>query len=75
MKSLYDLLKKDITQPKVKKAKTSKKKETSQLDSKTAIEWTEPHQLILNEILDILKSPKLMSFPDLEKPFIVYFVA
>ena len=55
MKSLYDLLKKDITQPKVKKAKTSKKKETSQLDSKTAIEWTEPHQLILNEILDILK--------------------
>ena len=38
LKPLYDLLKKDITQPKLKKAKTSKKKETSQLDSKTAIE-------------------------------------
>ena len=56
LKPLYDLLKKDITQPKLKKAKTSKKKETSQLDSKTAIEWTEQHQLILNKILDILKS-------------------
>ena len=72
MKPLYDLLKKDITQPKLKKAETSKKKETSQLDSKTAIEWTEQHQLILNKILDILKSPELMSFPDFEKPFIVY---
>ena len=29
LKPLYDLLKKDITQPKLKKAKTSKKKETS----------------------------------------------
>ena len=38
LKPLYDLLKMDITKPKLKKAKTSKKKETSQLDSKTAIE-------------------------------------
>ena len=72
LKPLYDLLKKDITKPKLKKAKTSKKKETSQLDSKTAIEWTKQHHLILNEILDILKSPKLKSFPDFEKLFIVY---
>ena len=62
LKPLYDLLKKDITQRKVKKAKTSKKKETSQLDPKTAIEWTEQHQHILNEILDILKSPELCYF-------------
>ena len=47
-------------------------KETNQLDSKTAIEWTEQHQLILNEMLDMLKSPELMPFPDFEKPFIVY---
>ena len=38
LKPLYDLLKKDITQPKLKKTKTSKKKEISQMDSKTAIE-------------------------------------
>ena len=40
--------------------------------SKTAIEWTVQHQLILNEVLDILKSQKLISFPDFEKSFIVY---
>ena len=72
LKPPYELLKTDITKPKLKKAKTSKKKETSQLDSKTVIEWTEQHQVILNEILDVLKSPELMSFPDFEKPFIVY---
>ena len=72
LKLLYDLLKKEITKPKLKKDKTSKKKESSQLDSKTAIEWTEQHQFILSEILDILKSPELMSFPNFEKPFIVY---
>ena len=36
------------------------------------IEWTEQHQLILNEILDILKSPELMLFPDFEKLYMVY---
>ena len=74
LKPLFDLLKNDITKPKLKKAKNSKKKETSQLDSKTAIQWTEQHPLILNEILEILKSPELMSFPDFDKPFIVYCV-
>ena len=59
LKPLYDLLKKDITQPKLKKTKTSKKKEISQMDSKTAIEWTEQHQLILNKFLNILKSLEL----------------
>ena len=70
MKPLFGLLKNDITKPKLEKAKTSKKEKTSQLDSKTAIEWTEKHQQILN----ILKSPELRSFPDFEKPFIVYCV-
>ena len=53
LKPLYDLLKRAITEPILKKAKTSKKKETRQLDSKTASEWTKQHQLILNKILDI----------------------
>ena len=74
MKPLFDLLKNDVTKPKLEKAKTSKKEKTSQLDSKTAIEWTEKHQLILNKILNIFKSPELISFPDFEKPFIVYCV-
>ena len=56
-----------------RKLKPLKRKKTSQLDSKTAIEWTEK-QLILNKILNILKSPELISFPDFEKPFIVYCV-
>ena len=38
LKPLYDLLKKDLTKRNLKKAKTSKKKEISQMDSKTAIE-------------------------------------
>ena len=72
LKPLYDLLKKDISKPNLKKTKTSKKKETGQLDSKTAIVWNEQHQLILNKVLDILKSPETMAYPDFEKPFIVY---
>ena len=72
LKLLYDLLKKGITKPKLKNTKTYKKKKTSQLDSNTATEWTEQHQLILNEILDILKSPELILFPDFEKLFMMY---
>ena len=56
----------------MKNTKTYKKKKTSQLDSNTATEWTEQHQLILNEILDILKSPELILFPDFEKLFMMY---
>ena len=66
LKPLYDLLKKDITQPKLKEAETSKRKETSQLDLQTAIEWIDQYQLILTEILDILKNPEFMLFPDFE---------
>ena len=71
-KPQYDSLKKNITKRKLKKAKTSRKKETIHLDSKTAIEWAKQHQLILHQILDILRSPELMSFPHFEKPFVVY---
>ena len=72
LKPLYDLLKKDFTRLKFKKAKTFEMKETSQLDSKIATEWTEQHQVTFNKILNFLKSPKLMSFVDFERPFIVH---
>ena len=75
LKPLHELLEKDITKQNLKKVKTLKKKQTCELDSKTNITWTDQHQLILNKILDILKSPEQVALSDFEKPFKVYFDA
>ena len=64
VKPIYDLLQKDG----VKGADSSKK----QLDSKTKINWTDSHQKIVEEIVDYLKSPNVIAYPDFSKPFIVH---
>ena len=73
LKPIYDLLKgdssKEITTLKGKKKQQHK---LSQLDSRIKINWTNEHQEILNTIIDILKSPQVMSFPDFEKPFVMH---
>lgn len=35
------------------------------------MEWTETHQKVLCELIDVLTSSKVMSFPNFEKPFVL----
>ena len=63
LKPIYDLLKgdssKEIKPPKGKKKQQHK---TSQLDSRIKINWTNEHQNILNNIIDLLKSLQVSHF-------------
>lgn len=73
LKPIYDLLKGDSSQEvKTPKGKKKQQQKTAQLDSRIKINWTNEHQQILNNIIDILKSPQVMSFPDFEKPFVMH---
>ena len=64
MKPVYDLLQK------TDEMKTGKEKK--QLDSKTKIEWTAEHQKVIEEMVDHLKSPSVIAYPDFSKPFILH---
>ena len=54
--------------------KTPKRKKIKQkhfqLDSCVQIKFPNDHQNILKNVIDILKSPQVMSFSDFEKPFV-----
>ena len=69
-KPLYDLLaepKEKIT--KQKRASSNKKR---QKPSSQPIIWTEQHQNILENLIESLKSPEIMAFPDFTLPFLVH---
>ena len=71
LKPLYDLLKVENNSLEIKEPNRKRKQQkNSQLDSRAQIKFPNDHQNILNKIIDILKSPQVMSFPDFEKPFI-----
>ena len=61
LKPIYDLLQ-------VKADKGGKK----QADSKIKILWKEENQKIIEEIIDYLQSPQVISYPDFDLPFIVH---
>ena len=64
MKPIYDLLQKtDDDKPKAGKR---------QLDSKRKIIWTAELQAIVEEVVEYLKSPNVIAYPDFERPFIVH---
>ena len=68
LKPLHDLLKVENNSLEIKAPDwKSKQQKHSLLDSRVHIKFTNDHQ---NKIIDILKSPQVMSFPDFEKPFI-----
>ena len=72
-KPLYDLLKVENNSLEIKAPdRKSKQQKHSLLDFRVHIKFTNDHQ---NKIIDILKSPQVMSFPDFEKPFISHFDA
>ena len=60
IKPLYDLL------------GTEKADKKQSRLSKTPIVWTEQHQILLEEILEHLKSPEVMAFPNFEKEFVLH---
>ena len=64
MKPIYDLLQKTDND----KSKTGKR----QLDSKKKIAWTDELQRIVDEVVDYLKSPSVIAYPDFERPFVVH---
>ena len=73
LEPLYDLLKVENNSLEIKAPNRKRKQQKhSQLDSLVQIKFTNDHQNILNKIIDILKSPQVMSFPDFEKPFILH---
>ncbi len=63
VKPIYDLLQKDG-----KPTKNGKK----QLDSRTKIVWSEECQKIVEELVNYLKSPSVIAYPDFSKSFIVH---
>jgi hypothetical protein len=46
-------------------------KSKGQLPSSSIVQWTNDHQLILEDLLDHLDDPPVMAYPDFTKPFIV----
>ena len=67
-KPLYDLLKMP-EKPVSKQRKRGKSDKAGQRLSRERIEWTETHQNILCELIDVLTSSKVMAFPSFEQPF------
>ena len=53
--------------------KTMKSKKTfGQKPSKDKIFWEEKHKLIVESLLEKLKSPPILAYPDFEEPFVVH---
>ena len=64
LKPVYDLL-----QGKTSKDKNGNRK---QLDSRTKINWTDEHQAVIADMVNHLKSPAVISYPDFSSPFIIH---
>ena len=69
-KPLYDLLCKPNNKANPKQ--TGKNgKAGNQRSSKDAVVWLEEHQAVLDSLLELLKKPPVMAYPDFSLPFIV----
>ena len=68
VKPMYDLLKKDETSGTKHKGKSGKKV-GQRYNGKEAIEWTETHQEILERMINWLKSPEVIRYPNFDEPF------
>ena len=74
-KVLYDLLCKDKTEQKtevVDGGKKGKKGKSVQRPSTDAVCWTSEHQRVLEQLLQCLKEPPVMAYPDFTRPFILH---
>ena len=48
------------------------KEGSKQTNSKTRIEWKPEHQSAVEEVIEYLKSPEVISYPDFQLPFVVH---
>ena len=64
LKPVYDLLQ--------VKDEQKKKLLKKQLDSKRSIEWTNELQVIVDEMVEYLKSPQVISYPNYDLPFLIH---
>ena len=60
MKPIYGLLK-------VEEGKNEK-----YLESKRVIKWLPEHQIIIDDVVDYLRSPEVIAYPDFSKPFLIH---
>ncbi|CAB4009700.1 Hypothetical predicted protein, partial [Paramuricea clavata] len=67
-KLIYDLIKSDGVETGNSKGNMKSK---GQLSSSTIVQWTNYHQLFLENLSDYLVDPPVMAYPDFTKPFIV----
>ena len=70
-KPLYDLLCKDKDKVGVSVNKKGKKKNFQRASSET-IEWEQEHQNIVDSLLELLKNPPIMAYPDFSLPFVLH---
>ena len=71
VKPLYDLLRKDAEVKVMNKKKKTENKSSQKYESKEPITWLEHHQKILDELLDYLKSPEVIAYPNFDLPFFI----
>ena len=69
VKPLYDLLKGDKSEGGDVKKKVKVVKAGQRYDSKEAIVWLEEHQVVVDGLIDYLKSPDVIAYPDFDLPF------
>lgn len=71
---LYDLMKTptDTKQSDNHGMKRRQNKRKHRTSSNLPIVWTEKHQHLLEELLDLLVEPPILAFPDFSKPFVLY---
>uniref|UniRef100_A0A3B3YDY6 Gypsy retrotransposon integrase-like protein 1 n=1 Tax=Poecilia mexicana TaxID=48701 RepID=A0A3B3YDY6_9TELE len=69
-KPLYELLQvKELPDTPPRKGK---KGNGAQLSSKTPIQWSDAHKTTLEQLIDILSHPPVLSYPDFELPFVLH---
>lgn len=73
-KPLYDLIVKpnESGDSSTLNRKTVSKKSHGQRSSSEPVEWKQVHSLIVDKLLDFLKVPPILAYPDFEKEFVVH---
>ena len=71
VKPMYDLLKNKEEKPRVKHVGKNGKKAGQRYNAKELIEWTSTHQEILGKMINYLKSPEVIRFPNFDQQFFI----
>ena len=75
MKPLYNLLRQDASSKETtnlrKSRKDEKKKNGQQYNAKSLANWNNKLQSILDTMIDYLRSPEVISYPDFNLPFLI----